>query len=177
MRYLEGGSHGFPDRHGNGFGHVARGLRGLFYRRADDPGLPPLFRLVRRGGGASVPRLRALRQDQVGVERAGTPVPHREPGLAGAAREFFRRCARGRPAPGPGIPAQPAGQFRGGRADGHRGLVRNVDQRPGRLSFQERRSTRFTARQCEQRDRAQLEQPETVEHAGRPPFDEHAGAR
>ena len=58
-----------------------------------------------------------------------------EPGLhypadyaraGGVHRELLRQVLRARPAARPGIPAQPAGQQRGRRADGHRHLVRDV---------------------------------------------------
>ena len=57
-------------------------------------------------------------------------------GPGGVSRQLAGSAARARHAARPGIPAQPAGELRGRRADGHRDVVRDVHQRSGRVSLQ-----------------------------------------
>ena len=81
------------------------------------------------------------------ARRAGPALPA---GSSSGRRRFIvnwlGKLPRARHAARPGVPAQPAGQLRGRRADGHRHLVRDVHQRPGRVPVQEHRPARLAAR-------------------------------
>ena len=84
---------------------------------------------------------------------------------------------RARSAARPGVPAQPAGEFRGRRAHGDRHLVRDVDQRSGGVPVQEHRPARLAARQRQQRHGALPEQHAAGGNAGDAPQHEPDGAR
>ena len=99
------------------------------------------------------------------------------PRACGVSRELARAAPRARHAPRSGVPAQPAGELGGRRADGDRHLVRDVHQRSGRVPVQEHRSARIAARQRQQRDGAMPEQHAAGGHARDPAHHEPGGAR
>ena len=107
---------------------------------------------------ADLPRLRAVRQGRRHDRRARPALPAVPARAVGVPRQLAGAAPRARHAPRSGVPAQPAGELRGRRADGHRHLVRDVHQRSGRVSLQEHRPARLAARQRQQRHRALPEQ-------------------
>ena len=109
--------------------------------------------------------------------RAGPAFSVAKLGLRALSSTSLGKCYVAGFAAGPGISPQPAGQFRGRRADGHRHLVRNVHQRSGGLSVQERRPARLAGRQRQQFHRPLPEQYEARRHAGKPPCHEPDRAR
>ena len=161
-------------------GAVARLLR------AASSACPSLFGLL-RAASASTPSSRSAPAASTCCSARWSRVLD-EPGLhflwpklgwqRAASCNWLGQVPRARPAPGPGVPAQPAGQLRGGRADGHRRLVRDVRQRPGaRSSSRTRtRAARWRANVSNATVRC-LSNMKLARHAGDPPRDEPDRAR
>ena len=132
-------------------------------------GLLPRLRLLHRPGRAAVQGLCLVRQSGRGAQGTGPAPALAQAGLEGPVHQFPRQVLHAGHAAGPGIPPQPARQFRGGRAHGHRHLVRDVHQRPRGLPVQERRPARVAGGQREQLHRPLPEQPQIGRHAREPP--------
>ena len=151
----------------------------LLHRRADlFSACARMLRPLHHRRGAHVPGLRAVRQ---GDRRCSTSPActscWRKLGLAAFIVNWLGTLLRARYAARPGVSAQPAGELRGRRADGHRHLVRDVHQRSGRVPVQEHRSARLAGGQREQRHRALPQQHAAGRDAGDPPRHEPDRAR